>query len=111
MSGQSDHPPGHSFLSAISEVKNMETSLLSLLTSFHCGDLSAFGRGRSLETMEAIRAKQERLARLHFDLGSSKQGQVDSSNQNWMSEADQNKLVAGLRELSVEIEKLHEKSN
>jgi len=30
------------------------------------------GQGKTLETMEAIRAKQERLARLHFDLGSSK---------------------------------------
>jgi len=101
-------PPGHSFLSGVSEVKNMENSLLSLLSSFHAGDLGAFGQGRTLETMEAIRAKQERLARLHFDLGSTKGAAPDSSNQNWMSEADQNKLVAELRELSVEIEKLHE---
>lgn len=118
--------------------------------------------------MEAIRAKQERLARLHFDLasgitaddrascskevpppasqttpskssqqsasstlkpndtkgGQPSQNQTQSNNQSsntqnpegstttsstpWMSESDQNKLVAGLRELSVEIEKLHE---
>jgi len=109
--GGSEVPPGHSFLSAVSEVKNMENALLSLLTSFHSGELSAFGRGHSLETMEAIRSKQERLARLHFDIGSAK-GQGDNSHQgNWMSDADQNKLMAGLGELSVEIEKLHETSS
>ncbi|CAG7835717.1 unnamed protein product [Allacma fusca] len=110
-SGAND-PPGHSFLSAVSEIKNMENALLSLLTSFHSGDLSAFGRGSSLQTMEAIRSKQERLARLHFDVSSSKGQGGDTSHQsNWMSESDQNKLVAGLRELSLEIEKLHETSN
>jgi len=109
--GSLNDPPGHSFLSAVSEIKNMENALLSLLTSFHSGELSAFGKGGSLETMEAIRAKQERLARLHFDIGSKGQGQAETAQANWMSESDQNKLVAGLRELSVDIEKLHETSN
>ncbi|CAL8124143.1 unnamed protein product [Orchesella dallaii] len=136
--------PGHSFLSAVSEVKTMENALLGLLASFNSGELSAFGSGRTLETMEAIRSKQERLARLHFDLASggnlddstagkdstttpqqTKEKQssnsTNQSNQNpqaqdksstpWMSESDQDKLVAGLRELSVEIEKLHEHEN
>ena len=64
--------------------------------------------------METIRAKQERLAKLHFELGSSKAGNTgttDSATQNWMSDDDQNKLVAELRELSLEIEKLHETSS
>lgn len=37
-------PPGHSFLSAVSEVKNMENALLGLLASFNSGELSAFGK-------------------------------------------------------------------
>jgi hypothetical protein len=93
----------------------MENSLLTLLASFHAGDLSAFGKGCSLQTMETIRAKQERLAKLHFELGSSKAGNTgttdSSTTQNWMSDDDQNKLVAELRELSLEIEKLHETSS
>lgn len=69
--------------------------------------LLSLGKGCSLQTMETIRAKQERLAKLHFELGSTKAG-TDSSHQNWLSDDDQNKLVAELRELSLEIEKLHE---
>lgn len=41
--GGPNDPPGHSFLSAVGEIRNMENALLSLLTSFHSGDLSAFG--------------------------------------------------------------------
>lgn len=34
-----DQQPGHSFLSTLPEIKNMENSLLSLLNSFHAGEL------------------------------------------------------------------------
>lgn len=66
-----DQQPGHSFMSTLPEIKNMENSLISLLNSFHAGELSAFGQSK-LETMNLIREKQERLARMHFDMGSSK---------------------------------------
>lgn len=70
--GQSqEQQPGHSFLATLPEIRNMEHSLLALLNSFHAGELSAFGQSK-LETMNLIREKQERLARHHFDIGSSK---------------------------------------
>jgi len=47
-----DHGPGHSFLSAVVEVRNMEHSLLDLLNSFHSGDLSAFGKFNVFILME-----------------------------------------------------------
>jgi len=81
----------------------MEQSLLSLLSSFNAGELSAFGQSK-LDTMNLIREKQERLARMHFELSGK------GENTNWMSDTDENKLLAGLRELSVEIEKLNENS-
>jgi len=42
--GPGDQQPGHSFLSTLPEIKNMENALLSLLNSFHSGELSAFGK-------------------------------------------------------------------
>ncbi|CAL4071118.1 unnamed protein product [Meganyctiphanes norvegica] len=59
----------HSFLTDASEVRQMEQGLLQLMDDFQQGNLRAFGKDSRLRQMEAIREQQERLARLHFDVG------------------------------------------
>lgn len=66
------------------------------------------GKGCSMEQMTDIREQQERLARLHFDLGAAAISDPPLSaeglrhSQNTMSQ-----LVQRLEQLSVSIEQLH----
>lgn len=52
----------------VSEVQKMEQSLIKLMNDFHDGRLRAFGPEITFDQMERVREKQEKLARLHFDL-------------------------------------------
>lgn len=61
-----------------------------------------------MEQMEAIREQQERLSRLHFDLGSQKDMNPPLSDDGLKSAASNLKqLMSNLEELSVSIEGLH----
>lgn len=108
-------PHHHSFLSEVPDVRHMERALLGLLDDFHSGKLRAFASGCTMEQMTSIREQQERLARLHFDLGGAEstattttatsgntaQAQQGSGGEN-MSQ-----LIQRLEQLSVSIEGLH----
>lgn len=89
----------HSFITDVTDVRQMEQGLLQLLDDFHEGKLQAFGKRISLtipssrfsyrrrrrlhsahlgqditfEKMESVREQQERLARLHFDLNAQQE--------------------------------------
>ncbi|KAJ8333097.1 hypothetical protein SKAU_G00419930 [Synaphobranchus kaupii] len=63
-------PLQHSFLTDVSDVREMEGGLLNLLNDFHSGKLQAFGKVCSFEQLEHVREMQEKLARLHFNLDS-----------------------------------------
>uniref|UniRef100_A0A8C9T9Z5 Coiled-coil domain containing 28B n=1 Tax=Scleropages formosus TaxID=113540 RepID=A0A8C9T9Z5_SCLFO len=63
-------PLQHSFLTDVSDVREMEGGLLNLLNDFHSGKLQAFGKVCSFEQLEHVREMQEKLARLHFSLDS-----------------------------------------
>lgn len=84
----------------------METALLGLLADFHSGKLRAFGSGCTMEQMTNIREQQEKLAKLHFDLGSATVPSLNEDNiqrsQNTMSQ-----LIQRLEALSMSIEGLH----
>uniref|UniRef100_A0A671QMD7 Coiled-coil domain containing 28B n=1 Tax=Sinocyclocheilus anshuiensis TaxID=1608454 RepID=A0A671QMD7_9TELE len=67
---QSSSPLQHSFLTGVSDVREMEGGLLNLLNDFHSGKLQAFGKVCSFEQLEHVREMQEHLARLHFSLDS-----------------------------------------
>ncbi|XP_035726792.1 coiled-coil domain-containing protein 28A-like isoform X2 [Vespa mandarinia] len=92
----------------VPDVRRMEQALLQLLEDFHSGNLRAFGKDCSMEHMTEIREQQERLARLHFELG---QRQEVGSEQSGLrqSSANMRHLLHRLQQLSVCIEKLHSK--
>ncbi|KAK9712387.1 Coiled-coil domain-containing protein 28 [Popillia japonica] len=96
----------HCFLSEVPDVRHMEKALLGLLEDFHSGKLRAFGRGCTMEQMTNIREQQEKLAKLHFDLGAANEPSLTDENiqksQNTMSQ-----LIQRLEQLSVSIEGLH----
>lgn len=96
----------HSFISQVPDVRQMETALLGLLADFHSGKLRAFGSGCTMEQMTNIREQQEKLAKLHFDLGSATVPSLNDENiqrsQNTMSQ-----LIQRLEALSMSIEGLH----
>lgn len=109
----------HSFDSDL-DVKYMEKNLISLLDDFHNGEwskwnfnkslkpffliflgkLKAFS-GSSMNQMKNIRDQQERLSKLHFDLGMSTTSSNDSKNDQMAQ------LVSKLNEISHSIEKLN----
>lgn len=60
--------PDQHAINDVSQVQQMEQSLIRLMDDFHAGRLRAFGRDITFEQMERVREKQERLARMHFDL-------------------------------------------
>ncbi|XP_071439161.1 coiled-coil domain-containing protein 28A isoform X2 [Hetaerina americana] len=98
----------HSFLSDVTDVRRMETALLHLLEDFHSGKLRAFGKDCSMEQMEAIREQQERLARLHFDLGAAQELFPPLSDEGlWSGRESMQRLIKSLEKLSVCIERLH----
>ncbi|GFU58046.1 coiled-coil domain-containing protein 28B [Nephila pilipes] len=73
--GQSTSRPcdQHTFLTDITEVRQMEQGLLKLLDDFHSGKLQAFGKDCTFEKMEQVREQQEKLARLHFELNTQQE--------------------------------------
>ncbi|XP_034234932.1 uncharacterized protein LOC117641577 isoform X5 [Thrips palmi] len=92
----------------VTDVHRMEEALLHLLEDFHSGKLRAFGKDCSMEQMTGIREQQERLARLHFDLGA--QGELFSPLSDEGLRAGQEhmqSLMGSLEQLSVSIERLH----
>ncbi|XP_058792494.1 coiled-coil domain-containing protein 28B isoform X2 [Phymastichus coffea] len=98
----------HSFLTEVPDVRHMEKALLQLLEDFHSGNLQAFGKDCSMEQMTEIREQQEKLAKLHFEMG---QRQDHGTNQSGFrqSNANMRNLLQRLEQLSVCIEKLHSK--
>nr|KAF7438005.1 hypothetical protein H0235_000396 [Vespula pensylvanica] len=96
----------HCFLSEVPDVRRMEQALLQLLEDFHSGNLRAFGKDCSMEHMTEIREQQERLARLHFELGQRQEVGSDQSGLR-QSSANMRHLLHRLQQLSVCIEKLH----
>ncbi|XP_042189237.1 coiled-coil domain-containing protein 28A [Callorhinchus milii] len=108
LAGKSTQPAPiqHSFLTDVSDVKEMEKGLLSLLTDFHSGKLQAFGNECSIEQMEHVREMQEKLARLHFDLY-SEFDQLPEDQRKITSNSNLDKLLTNLEELSSSIQKLN----
>ncbi|XP_057322965.1 uncharacterized protein LOC130666172 isoform X2 [Microplitis mediator] len=107
----------HCFLSEVPDVRRMEQALLQLLEDFHSGNLRAFGKDCSMEQMTEIREQQERLARLHFEIGQQQPRHQDiggdtsgdSSRGLGQSGANMRHLLHRLQQLSMCIEKLHNK--
>ncbi|CAK9799823.1 Coiled-coil domain-containing protein 28B [Anthophora quadrimaculata] len=98
----------HCFLSEVPDVRRMEQALLQLLEDFHSGNLRAFGKDCSMEQMTEIREQQERLARLHFELGQKQEIGGEQSGLRHSS-ANMRHLLHRLQQLSVCIEQLHSK--
>ncbi|EFA03758.1 coiled-coil domain-containing protein 28A isoform X2 [Tribolium castaneum] len=100
----------HCFISEVPDVRHMEKALLGLLADFHSGKLRAFGSGCTMEQMTNIRQQQEKLAKLHFDLGAATVPSLNDENllrsQNTMTQ-----LIQRLEQLSVSIEGLHSNTN
>ncbi|XP_067099678.1 coiled-coil domain-containing protein 28B [Osmerus mordax] len=99
-------PLQHSFLTDVSDVREMEGGLLNLLNDFHSGKLQAFGKVCSFQQLEHVREMQEKLARLHFSLDSHVE---ELSEDQRKTAADHNleHLLCNLEELSTSIQKLH----
>nr|CAD7446632.1 unnamed protein product [Timema bartmani] len=92
----------------VTDVRRMEEALLHLLEDFHSGKLRAFGKDCSMEQMTGIREQQERLARLHFDLGAQQELFVPLSDEGLRAgEENMQRLMESLEQLSVSIERLH----
>lgn len=97
----------HSFLTEVTDVQQMEQGLVQLLDDFHSGKLQAFGKDCSFERMDNVREQQERLARLHFDLGSQQETYGIASEEGRAIAKDHlTKLMTQLQELSLAIEQL-----
>ncbi|XP_075909331.1 uncharacterized protein LOC116955543 [Petromyzon marinus] len=101
----------HSFLTDVSEVREMERGLVNLLNDFHCGKLQAFGSECSFEQMEHVRELQERLARLHFDLDVESEAMAEDARKG-VASRNLEQLLSNVRgpcleELSSSIQKLH----
>ncbi|XP_043469207.1 uncharacterized protein LOC122502924 isoform X3 [Leptopilina heterotoma] len=94
----------------VPDVRRMEQALLQLLEDFHSGNLRAFGKDCSMEQMIEIREQQERLAKLHFELGQRQDFGGDKSGFR-QSSSNMRHLLHRLQQLSVCIEKLHNKSS
>ncbi|CAB3383024.1 Hypothetical predicted protein [Cloeon dipterum] len=98
----------HSFLSDVADVRGMEKALLKLLEDFHSGQLRAFGQDCSMEQMEEIREQQERLARMHFDLGAQQELYAPLSDEGLRAgQENLDRLMGALEQLSLSIERLH----
>ncbi|XP_064489326.1 coiled-coil domain-containing protein 28B-like [Ornithodoros turicata] len=111
--GDPSRPPceQHSFLTDITDVRQMEQGLLQLLHDFHSGKLQAFGKDCTFEKMENVREQQERLARLHFELN-AQQELCGSQSEEGRRLAKENltKLIENLQHLSQSIEQLQSNS-
>ncbi|XP_063215927.1 uncharacterized protein LOC134527305 isoform X2 [Bacillus rossius redtenbacheri] len=92
----------------VTDVRRMEAALLHLLEDFHSGKLRAFGKDCSMEQMTGIREQQERLARLHFDLGAQQELFAPLSDEGLRADQENmQRLMESLEQLSVSIERLH----
>ncbi|XP_078037943.1 uncharacterized protein LOC144470541 isoform X2 [Augochlora pura] len=92
----------------VPDVRRMEQALLQLLEDFHSGNLRAFGKDCSMEQMTEIREQQERLAKLHFELGQRQDISGEPAGSRH-SGANMRHLLHRLQQLSICIEKLHSK--
>ncbi|XP_020376063.1 coiled-coil domain-containing protein 28B [Rhincodon typus] len=99
-------PIQHSFLTDVSDVREMECGLLNLLNDFHSGKLQAFGKECSFEQMEHVREMQEKMARLHFSLDSHME-ELSADKKKNASDRNLEQLLTNLEELSTSIQKLH----
>jgi len=98
----------HSFLTDVADVRQMEQGLLQLLDDFHQGRLQAFGMDCTFEKMDSVREKQERLARVHFDLDSHLEikGAAESAESREAANKHLNKLMDNLQDLCSSIQNL-----
>ncbi|KAJ3613084.1 hypothetical protein NHX12_019340 [Muraenolepis orangiensis] len=96
----------HSFLTDVSDVREMEGGLLNLLNDFHSGKLQAFGKVCSFEQLEHVREMQEKLAQLHFSLDSHVE-ELSEDQRKSASDHNLEHLLCNLEELSTSIQKLH----
>ena len=78
--------------------------------SVHILTICILGKDCSMEQMTEIREQQERLARLHFELGQRHDFGGDKSGFR-QSSSNMRHLLHRLQQLSVCIEKLHNKSS
>lgn len=97
----------HSFLTDVTDVRQMEQGLLQLLHDFHSGKLQAFGKDCTFEKMEHVREQQERLARLHFELNTQQEHcGPESEEGRQLAKDNLTKLIENLQHLSQSIEQL-----
>lgn len=97
----------HSFLTDVTDVRQMEQGLLQLLHDFHSGKLQAFGKDCTFEKMEHVREQQERLARLHFELNAQQElCGPESEEGRQLAKDNLTKLMENLHHLSQSIEQL-----
>ncbi|XP_069953471.1 uncharacterized protein [Cherax quadricarinatus] len=98
----------HTFLADVADVRQIEQGLLQLMEDFQAGNLRAFGKDSRLRQMEAIREQQERLARLHFDVGAEQDLYPPLSEEGLRTSHDNMRtLMEKLAQLSESIERLH----
>ncbi|XP_045122346.1 lateral signaling target protein 2 homolog isoform X2 [Portunus trituberculatus] len=98
----------HTFLADVADVRQIEQGLLQLMEDFQAGSLRAFGKDSRLRQMEAIREQQERLARLHFDVGAEQDLYPPLSEEGLRaSHNNMHTLMEKLAQLSESIERLH----
>uniref|UniRef100_A0A3B3SKY9 Coiled-coil domain containing 28B n=1 Tax=Paramormyrops kingsleyae TaxID=1676925 RepID=A0A3B3SKY9_9TELE len=95
-------PLQHSFLTDVSDVREMEGGLLNLLNDFHSGKLQAFGKVCSFEQLEHVREMQEKLARLHFSLDSHVE-ELSEDQRKSVSDHNLEHLLSNVRS----VQKLH----
>lgn len=98
------HTTEHSFLTDVADVRQMEHSLLQLLDDFHLGKLQAFGLDCAFEKMDQVRERQERLARLHFDLDSQESKSDECGENRELNKKSFDKLMNSLQELCTAVQ-------
>uniref|UniRef100_A0A3P9K181 Coiled-coil domain containing 28B n=1 Tax=Oryzias latipes TaxID=8090 RepID=A0A3P9K181_ORYLA len=99
-------PLQHSFLTDVSDVREMEGGLLNLLNDFHSGKLQAFGKVCSFEQLEHVREMQEKLARLHFSLDSHVE-ELSEDQRKCASDHNLEHLLSNVSTDHTHIQKLH----
>ncbi|XP_050732598.1 lateral signaling target protein 2 homolog isoform X1 [Eriocheir sinensis] len=98
----------HTFMADVADVRQIEQGLLQLMEDFQAGSLRAFGKDSRLRQMEAIREQQERLARLHFEVGAEQDLYPPLSEDGLRaSHNSMRTLMEKLAQLSESIERLH----
>lgn len=100
------HTTEHTFLTDVADVRQMEHSLLQLLDDFHLGKLQAFGLDCTFEKMDEVRERQERLARLHFDLDSHQDSRRTDASNTDIKNKNFDKLMGSLHELCTAVQNL-----